>query len=80
VPRKPSPAIDAATATCQGAITSAVASYPLPGFPTGYSTYAAAIANAAKVAALDAAEKAKQSSVAAARDTLRGTGEANREF
>jgi hypothetical protein len=33
--------------------------------------------NAAKVAALDAAEKAKQNAVAQARDTFRATGEAN---
>jgi hypothetical protein len=68
-------AIDAATASYGQAISNAVASYPLPGFPTGYSTYAAAVAsaNAAKVAALDAAEKAKQNAVAQARDN----GEAN---
>jgi hypothetical protein len=71
-------AVDAATSTYQGA----VASYPLPGFPTGNAAYKAALkaADAARIAALDSAERTKQSAVAAAQDTLRATGEANIEF
>ena len=42
-----------------------------------YSNFAAAVksANSAKIASIDSAEKAKQASVAAARETLRGTGD-----
>ena len=51
----------------------------LRNIPTGYSTYAAAVANAntAKANVLYAAEQQKQNAVAQARDTFRATGEAN---
>ena len=49
-----------------------------PGFPTGYATYAAAVAAVAAQRPIDdaAIEQAKQQPIAVARDLLRTQGEA----